>query len=82
MRELGKLEDIYINTKICIPETYDPCDRPEDLWNFTYLKLPDNSYEQLFFNGKSYHTNSVKKFNVKCFSGEPLQRRIFSRGKK
>lgn len=83
MTVLGKMENIYVNTKICIPKSLDACENSEKLWNFTYLKLPDNGYEQLFFDGNNYYTEPAPKsviVELKFFSGESAQQRIFSRG--
>lgn len=84
MKRLSTLQNIYVNTKVCIPESFSICEKIEDLWKVTLFKNPNNDYYQMMITDENFYVNPIlekptEKYH--CFSGEPdLERMMTGNG--
>lgn len=44
---LYKMQEIFTETQICLPKHFDVCVNLDQIWAFTYVKVPGGQIEQL-----------------------------------
>lgn len=47
---LYKMQNIFTGTQICIPKYFDVCLNLDQIWDFTYIRHPNNHMDKLLMD--------------------------------
>ncbi|KAJ6636732.1 Angiotensin-converting enzyme [Pseudolycoriella hygida] len=82
---LFNMQQIFTETEICLPKSLDLCLNANQIWEYTYVKYPDDSFHRIILQKDSAHSHQIHsdvgivsdyRDSFQCFSGEPDLERI------
>uniref|UniRef100_A0A1B0CRV9 Angiotensin-converting enzyme n=1 Tax=Lutzomyia longipalpis TaxID=7200 RepID=A0A1B0CRV9_LUTLO len=88
-RAIAEMQNTYTDTQICLPKDINACQRPDSLWDFTFIRPPGDGglyWMNLrdFVQGEA-PAKASKYFNIipsnmrfVCFDGEPDLERLMT----